>query len=205
MEYVFLIFRRIPFLTSVSGTGLMQNPFVASALSDSCYDIPHTLRCTQDDVDNSDSLQWRVKTDERTGSMITDSRLRLKLTGQGDGGNTPESVLHDVYALGDCAIVEGTQYPATAQVASQKAYWLAKRLNKGDIEKTGFTWNNMGVMAYLGNWNALLQGGSSGGISGRLAWIVWRGAYLTKSVSWRNKILIPIYWYVWTREILRLY
>jgi hypothetical protein len=30
----------------------------------------------------------------------------------------------------------------------------------------------------------------------RLAWLVWRGAYLTQTVSWRNKLLIPIYWYV---------
>lgn len=50
-------------------------------------------------------------------------------------------------------------------------------------------------MAYLGNWNAILQS-QGGDISGRLAWFIWRGAYLTKSVSWRNKILIPIYWFL---------
>lgn len=176
------------------GTGLMQNPFVSSALGDGYYEVPKSFRRTEGETNNPDSLRWRVKTDKKTGSIITDSRLQLKLVGEGDGGKTPEAILMDVYALGDCAIVEDTLYPATAQVASQKAYWLAKRLNKGDIENAGFTWKNMGVMAYVGNWNALLQGGGSGGISGRLAWIIWRGAYLTKSVSWRNKILIPIYW-----------
>lgn len=50
-------------------------------------------------------------------------------------------------------------------------------------------------MAYVGNWNAILQS-QGGGISGRVAWILWRSAYLVKSLSWRNKILIPIYWYV---------
>jgi NADH dehydrogenase FAD-containing subunit len=50
----------------------------------------------------------------------------------------------------------------------------------------------MGIMAYLGNWNAILQT-DGGDISGRAAWFIWRGAYLTKSVSWRNKILIPTY------------
>jgi NADH dehydrogenase FAD-containing subunit len=83
-------------------------------------------------------------------------------------------------------------YPATAQVASQKAEWLAKRLNKGDIEAKPFHWNNMGVMAYLGSWNAIVQAGP-GEISGRTAFLIWRGAYLTKAVSWRNKILIPTY------------
>jgi hypothetical protein len=30
----------------------------------------------------------------------------------------------------------------------------------------------------------------------RTAWLIWRGAYLTQTISWRNKLLIPIYWYV---------
>lgn len=73
-------------------------------------------------------------------------------------------------------------WPATAQVASQKAGWLAKRLNKGDIETKSFAFKDMGVMAYLGNWNAIVQSGP-GEIIGRAAWFIWRGAYLTKSVS----------------------
>lgn len=28
----------------------------------------------------------------------------------------------------------------------------------------------------------------------RLAWVLWRTAYMTKSVSWRNRILIPVLW-----------
>jgi NADH dehydrogenase len=88
--------------------------------------------------------------------------------------------------------------------------WLAKRLNKDDLSlppAKGFSWKNMGVMAYLGNWNAALQGGGGKGISGRAAWVIWRGAYLTKSVSLRNKILIPVYWcinWVFGRDIVSL-
>lgn len=33
------------------------------------------------------------------------------------------------------------------------------------------------------------------------AWLVWRGAYLTQTISWRNKLLIPIYWYVYVSII----
>lgn len=51
-------------------------------------------------------------------------------------------------------------------------------------------------MAYLGSMNAIFQGSDAGftNISGRAAWLIWRGAYLVKSMSWRNRILIPIYW-----------
>ena len=131
------------------------------------------------------ALHGKVKRHEKNGGVITNDRLRALAA---DG--TP---IKDVYALGDCATLEGTAYPATAQVANQKATWLAKRLNKGDIDAKGFTYKDLGVMAYVGNWNAILQS-QGGDISGRVAWFIWRGAYLAKSVSWRNRILIPTYW-----------
>ncbi|KAF2725670.1 FAD/NAD(P)-binding domain-containing protein [Polychaeton citri CBS 116435] len=156
----------------VWSTGLMVNPFLAKA-----------LKC-------------KVERHEKSGGIITDTHLRAKLpTGS---TSTSSSVVKDVYALGDCAILEGTAYPATAQVASQKALWLAKHLNRGDLEKEqtpGFTYKDMGVMAYIGNWNAIMQS-QGGDISGRVAWFIWRGAYLAKSVSWRNRLLIPTYWFV---------
>lgn len=109
----------------------------------------------------------------------------------------PLQLTQDVFALGDCAMIEGTDYPATAQVASQKAQWLATRLNGNKMEGDGFRWRNLGLMAYIGGWRAIMQTGLPGGnISGRSAWLVWRGAYLTKSVSWGNKILIPMYWFL---------
>ncbi|KAJ4303448.1 hypothetical protein N0V90_002343 [Kalmusia sp. IMI 367209] len=185
------------------GTGLMQNPFVAQA-RDQVYEVPKALRSLDFPSNDPDSPHWSIKLDPKSSSVVTDTRLRVKLVAStGSTDAKPEAILNDVFALGDCAIVEGTQYPATAQVASQKAYWLAKRLNKDDIEKAGFTWKNMGVMAYIGNWNALLQGGgTSSGVSGRLAWIIWRGAYLTKSLSvgydgiislWQPQTTIKIY------------
>lgn len=132
-------------------------------------------------------MQGKVALHGKTSGILTDDRLRAK---RPDG-----SVMENVHAVGDCAVLEGTAYPATAQVASQKAGWLAKRLNKGDLEANGFTYKNLGVMAYVGNWNAIMQT-EGGNVSGRVAWFIWRGAYLAKSVSWRNRILIPIYWYV---------
>ncbi|KAI7616138.1 FAD/NAD(P)-binding domain-containing protein [Hortaea werneckii] len=131
------------------------------------------------------ALESKVKRHPKSHGIMTNDRLQAK--------DPNDKVIPDVYALGDCAILEGTSYPATAQVASQKATWLAKRFNKGDLEKQGFTYKDLGVMAYIGNWNAILQS-QGGDISGRVAWFIWRGAYLAKSVSWRNRILIPIYW-----------
>lgn len=71
--------------------------------------------------------------------------------------------------------------------------WLAKRFNKGDIESNEFTYKDLGVMAYIGNKKAIANISGSD-ISGWVAWLIWRGAYLTKTVSWRNKVLIPVYW-----------
>ncbi|KAK5123871.1 hypothetical protein LTR85_002067 [Meristemomyces frigidus] len=159
----------------VWSTGLMMNPFVEKALDS------------------------KVKRHPRSHGILTNDKLEAKRNSDDD------STVPDVYALGDCAILEGTAYPATAQVASQKATWLAKRFNKGDLHKNGFTYKDLGVMAYVGNWNAILQS-QGGDISGRVAWFIWRGAYLAKSVSWRNRILIPIYWmvnWIFGRDISR--
>ena len=33
-------------------------------------------------------------------------------------------------------------------------------------------------------------------LKGRTAWLVWRGAYLSMSLSWRNRVLMMVYWVV---------
>lgn len=131
------------------------------------------------------TLNGRIKRHEKTGGLMTNGRMQIE-----DPEGKP---IPDVYALGDCATIEGTAYPATAQVASQKAGWLAKRLNKGDIESREFQYRDLGVMAYIGNRKAIAQT-AGGDISGWMAWVIWRGAYVTKTISLRNKMLIPIYW-----------
>ena len=107
-------------------------------------------------------LAGKVKHEPKSGGIVVNDRLQVKREDDG--------VVPDVYALGDCARMDGTTWPATAQVASQEASWLAKRLNKGDVEQQKFTYKDLGVMAYIGNQNALLQSGGAGDISGRVAW-----------------------------------
>jgi hypothetical protein len=190
----------------------MQNPFVAHALSN-VRSAPSNL--IQDSPSPSTPTQWKVQKDPKSGSIITDASLRIKLVPQkssssssGDSGDGKEvTATHpDVFALGDCGIIASTTYPATAQVASQKAAWLAKHLNSGTVSSSSFTYKDLGTLAYIGNWDALFQGGKGGRLQGYLAWIIWRGAYITKTVSWRNKILVPVYWainWVFGRDISR--
>jgi NADH dehydrogenase len=199
----------------------MQNPFVDHALS-SVREAPTDLHLPSSSSVPDKEVKWIVKKDPKSGSIITDDHLRIKLipSSSQDSANkststsTPEAIHPSVFALGDCGIIQDTTYPATAQVASQKAFWLAKRLNKGDLspssptESKGFTYRDLGTLAYIGNWNALFQGGGKWGgrLQGYVAWIIWRGAYLTRTVSWRNKVLVPVYWavnWVFGRDVSR--
>lgn len=174
----------------VWSTGLMMNPFISGALGNSLQ-LP--AKDTQVIKENANGGGWVIERNPKSGAIVVDDRLRLNLHPEGGDKEAGRAVLKDVFALGDCASMQGTRLPATAQVANQQARWLAKRINKQDFENTGFSYKDLGVMAYIGNWNAIMQS-SGGDISGRFAWFLWRGAYLAKSVSWRNRILIPTYW-----------
>ena len=191
----------------VWSTGNMMNPFVQKALAKT-HSFPSqssniTSGAQPEDLATKD---WMIEKHPKTGAMIVDDRLRLQLhtkppspAKKEDGTEPPQpastATMTDVFALGDNAAIRHASLPATAQSASQQALWLAKRLNKGDLEKEHFTFKNLGIMTYLGNAKGLVQTeGVVGDISGRVAWLIWRGAYLTMSVSWRNKVLIPVYW-----------
>jgi len=180
----------------VWSTGLMKNPFIRETVNKAQILAPTDAQPFGIESDEIVDTNWYLKHDEKTGSLLTDEHLRVimqpKEPREAKGKSVHidiRAVMKDVYALGDCAIIENTPMPATAQVASQKADWLGKMLNKGGPEPgKGFQFRNLGIMAYLGNWKAILQPESGANLSGRSAFLVWRGAYLTKSVSWRNKV-----------------
>ncbi|KAL1304869.1 hypothetical protein AAFC00_003793 [Neodothiora populina] len=176
----------------VWSTGLMMNPFIAEAFKDPFHLPSQNTEVISNGVKGED---WVVQRNAKSGALITDDHLRLNLVPQAQENTTGQAVFNDIYALGDCAMIQDNMLPATAQVANQKAKWLAKHINKGDVNSTRFTYKDLGVMAYIGNWNAIMQSSGSD-ISGRFAWFIWRGAYLAKSVSWRNRILIPMYWFI---------
>ncbi|KIJ37058.1 hypothetical protein M422DRAFT_69478 [Sphaerobolus stellatus SS14] len=119
--------------------------------------------------------------------------------------------MEDIWAIGDASVIDSGRLPATAQVAYQEAKYVAKNLNtlaKGRKPAKSFEFNNMGSLAYLGDWKAIYdRSGSQKGPktkeAGRFAWLLWRSAYFSMSLSLRNKILVPVYWWIFGRDISR--
>ncbi|KAH8816431.1 pyridine nucleotide-disulfide oxidoreductase-like protein [Xylogone sp. PMI_703] len=196
----------------VWSTGLMMNPFVANGLNIP-RKYPNSSAFIKSSSTNSSITtsipEWALKRHLKTGGLMVDDHFRIKLipsSNSSSPGEEVEATMKDVFALGDVAVMEKSQLPATAQVASQEANWIGKRLNAGDVEKEAFTYKNLGIMTYLGNMKAIMQTEGNTEIKGRTAWLIWRGAYLTKTISWRNKLLIPMYWainWVFGRDISR--
>ncbi|KAI0400955.1 FAD/NAD(P)-binding domain-containing protein [Xylaria palmicola] len=188
----------------VWSTGLMQNPLIQKLGSK----VVEQLAASGEAISGA---ARQLQQDEKTGGLVTDAHLRVMTVPQGpaaaagapDGRAQKEegqaaqaaSALPDVYGVGDCIVVDGERYPATAQVASQQATYLARRLNKGDLAATPFRFRNWGVMTYLGSWRAIHQS-SADELTGRAAWFLWRTAYLTKSMTIRNKVMVPVYWFM---------
>ena len=79
-------------------------------------------------------------------------------------------------------------------VANQKAKYLYKKLNRlvrGRAHTEPFVFHNMGSLAYIGDWTAVYDRTQSESLrtkeAGRLAWLLWRSAYFTRTLSVRNK------------------
>jgi len=129
---------------------------------------------------------------DKTQRLLTDGLLHVL--------NENKEPLKDIYALGDCGVIENYNLPQTAQVASQKAHYLSKVFNKHSVSPnyspSPFVYKHRGAMAYVGDWKALIDSPTQFKGSGRFAWVIWRSSYLTMTVSWKNKILIPAYWFL---------
>lgn len=141
-----------------------------------------------------EKAQWQIKKAPGVGALLVDGHLRVQL--QSSTGQT--AVMQDVFALGDNAMLETGSPPATAQATTQEAKWLAARLNQNDLDsQPPFSFRNMGSLAYIGNANALMQIPSEdrsrylpAGLTGRSAALVWNWAYVSMSISWRNKLRV---------------
>ncbi|GAA5922810.1 hypothetical protein JCM1841_000715 [Sporobolomyces salmonicolor] len=133
--------------------------------------------------------------DEKTHSLrVNDQFNAIGMDGK---------VHDDIFVLGDASALK-EKLPATAQVASQEARWLAKHLNAQARGRAGvsdpFAFNNRGVMAYLGDWDALVDrskaaSGPKGEATGRAAWLLWRSAYFSQAMSIRNKLSLCAHWF----------
>jgi NADH dehydrogenase FAD-containing subunit len=101
----------------------------------------------------------------------------------------------DVYALGDCAAAGDPPMPATGQVAEQQGKYLAKALAnrlKGKPVRP-FERRDLGMLVYLGAGKALADLPRAKW-AGWTAWLFWRSAYITKLVSFSNKVKVLFDW-----------
>jgi NADH dehydrogenase len=181
-------------------TGNAMNKFITQSLR-TIPSLPTASALLKDGTtltpDATDNTPWRVKKAPKTGALLVDGHLRVQLESD-DGSKT--AVLQDVFALGDNAMPETGAPPATAQATSQEAKWLATRLNNGDLKMSKpFSFQNMGTLAYIGDANALMQFPTEEDkppkyLTGRMAWFVWNSAYLSMSISWRNRLRIAFRW-----------
>lgn len=102
----------------------------------------------------------------------------------------------NVYAMGDCAEITGESFPVTAQVAQRQGKFLGKTLNKMAKGKAlkPFKYRDLGMLAYIGDHKALANSSTFKG-SGFATWIFWRSVYITKLVSFKNKVLVLFDWF----------
>lgn len=121
---------------------------------------------------------------DRTGKIITDEFFRVK---------KDDSYQRNIFAIGDCAVIEGKGLPATAQVAQQLGLFLAKYLNKEMKVSAPFKFKNLGMLAYIGGHKALADTPQFKG-TGFKTFLLWRSAYLTRLVSFKNKLLVIFDW-----------
>jgi hypothetical protein len=154
----------------------MMNPFIQKALADVHTYPSSSAQLTKPPPSGPTTLKWALKRHAKSGGLMVDDRFRVKIIPQtppeqsSSDKSAPqpktEAIINDVFALGDVAVMEKSILPATAQVANQESKWLAKRLNKGDLETQAFTFKSLGIMTYIGSMRAIMQTGGANEIKG---------------------------------------
>ncbi|MCJ1401697.1 hypothetical protein MMC11_004914 [Xylographa trunciseda] len=132
---------------------------------------------------------------EKLPRILTDTRLHVL---RPDG-----SPIDSAYALGDAADVKDGELPTTAEVACQKAEYLANVFNTGSLDKV-FTYSQRNVIAYIGQKDGVVSGGTQW--EGPRAWLAWRSKNLLWTRNWKKKILISLSWvlnYFWGKDVAR--
>eukprot|EP00811_Abedinium_folium_P032813 NODE_5828_length_1730_cov_17.812227.p3 GENE.NODE_5828_length_1730_cov_17.812227~~NODE_5828_length_1730_cov_17.812227.p3 ORF type:complete len:173 (-),score=70.31 NODE_5828_length_1730_cov_17.812227:664-1182(-) len=116
-------------------------------------------------------------------------------------------IVGDVFAVGDCAMIEGAPLAQTAQVADQEAAYVAKLLNEGD-KIDAFKFHNKGMLAYVGGAHALAgKVPIIGKFTGRLGFFAWRSTYWFMQLSMRNRFMLATDWVrtmIFGRDLTRL-
>lgn len=181
-------------------TGNAMNPFVEMGLNEikeiRGEDLIHVhAEASEADKDAS----WQIKKDEKTSALLIDDWLRVQLTAK----NGAKATMRNVFAMGDNCMIESGPPPPTGETADQESKWLAKHMNADDFDNCKpFEFKDKGLIAYVGNSKGLSQSNGDkndadptpNNIAGRAAYLAWRVSYWRQSLSWRNRILILVYW-----------
>ncbi|HEX7078918.1 MAG TPA: NAD(P)/FAD-dependent oxidoreductase [Candidatus Eisenbacteria bacterium] len=124
----------------------------------------------------------------KDGRVVVDEYLRAV----GPDG-TP---IDDVYVLGDCAASlrpDGRMQPALSQTAIAMGSYVGERLvgrAKGRSAEP-FRFKDAGYIISLGKHSSVLELFGVP-LSGKLAWLLWAGAYLVKMVGFRKQLEVGI-------------
>ncbi|KAL7891957.1 FAD/NAD(P)-binding domain-containing protein [Trichoderma sp. SZMC 28014] len=130
--------------------------------------------------------------------ILTDDHLRIL--------DQSATSIPETYGLGDAADIEGASLPTTAEVAIQKAQYLAKRLNSTQTAPQPFKYRQRAMVTYTGAADGVIQGVEGHEYTGYRAWLSWRAGNLFWTRSWRRKVLMCLAWIMdWVdgREISR--
>ena len=111
-----------------------------------------------------------------------------------------------IWALGDCAAVMDSQtgkaYPPTAQFALREAVTIAKNIaaTLRGTSTESFRFTSLGALCVVGHQTACAEltvpfaPTRSLRFSGLLAWLMWRGVYLSKLPGLERKIRVLTAW-----------
>jgi NADH dehydrogenase len=101
----------------------------------------------------------------------------------------------EVFVMGDCAAVEGNQYPPTARVVLQQAKVVSKNVQAllSNKDLTSFNYRHPGDLMTVGSWYATLYVGNMV-FHGSWVWLMWKVVYLSKIIGVRSKARVALDW-----------
>lgn len=107
----------------------------------------------------------------------------------------------ELFIIGDAARVydtKGKPLPAIAPAAIQQAKYVSKIIQKNipKEERKPFRYFDKGSMATIGKAKAVAMVGKVE-LSGFLAWLSWCFIHIVYLISFRNRIIVMIQWFIW--------
>lgn len=121
---------------------------------------------------------------------MRDSKSRLVVNDKMQLAGYPE-----VFVMGDCAAVEGKQYPPTARVVLQQAKVVSKNIHAlfSKKELSSFDYRHPGDLMTVGSWYATARVGNAV-FHGPWVWLMWKIVYLSKIMGARSKAKVASDW-----------